>query len=67
MVRRVRRWRQKARQPVAGIDPMSPEQDARVTAPSPWIFAAPHNSQAGRASRAALSGQFVSTAVENVV
>jgi hypothetical protein len=46
--------------------PPSLRQDARITAFSPWKFAAPPISQAVRASRTALSGRFDSTAVEDV-
>jgi hypothetical protein len=34
------RGRKRTRQPAARIRPLSPEQDARVTGPSPWMFAA---------------------------
>ena len=42
------------------------ERDARVTAPSPWMFVAPPITLAVSASRTAFSGRFASTAVEDV-
>ena len=47
------------------IRPLPPEQDARVTAPSPWMIASPPMTQAVWASRTAFSGRFASTAGED--
>ena len=58
--------RERRCQPAARIRPRSPEQDAGVTAPSPWMFAAPPLPQAVPASRMALGGRFASTAVDDV-
>ena len=58
--------RERTHQPVARIRPLSPERDARVTTPSPGMFAAPPMTQPVGASRTAFSGRFASTAVEDV-
>ena len=57
--------RKRTRQPTDGIRPRSPEQEARVTAPFPWRFAAPPRTQAVWASRTAFCGWFASAVVED--
>src|SRR5262249_47898921 len=52
--------RQRTRQPAARVRPLSPDQDAAVTAPSPWMFAAPPFPWAVWASRTAFSGRLAS-------
>jgi hypothetical protein len=58
--------REGTHQPAAGIGLLSPEQDARVTAPSPWMFVAPPMAQAVWASSKTFSGRFASTVIEDV-
>jgi hypothetical protein len=58
--------RKRTHQPADRISPRPSEQDARVIAPSSWLFAAPPMTQAVWASRSVLGGRFASTAVEDV-
>jgi hypothetical protein len=58
--------RKRSHQRAARVRPPSPEQDAKVTAPSPWMFAAPPIKQTVWASRSALRGRFATTVIEDV-
>jgi hypothetical protein len=59
------RRRRRMRQAAAGIRPLWPAQDGRITARSHWVFAAPPMIQSVFASRSVLGGRFASTGVED--
>ena len=59
------RRRKLTRQAAAGIRPLWPAQDGRITARSPWVFAAPPMIQSVCASRSVLGGRLASTGVED--
>ena len=59
------RRRKLTRQAAAGIRPLWPAQDGRITARSPWVFAVPPMIQSVCASRSVLGGPFASTGVED--
>ena len=59
-------FRKRTPQRAVRIPPLPPERDARVTAPSRWMLAAPPMTQAVWTSKTAFSGRSASTAVEDV-